>query len=337
MSATNFRVFLGAPPTRSLNSDITDYTWHTVSSKPHSSNTVNLSLAATQSSRGLLSTTCSAAEIFPPATLEAAGRRISELYRNVIFSTVENGEEVLDESQEDDAACLSWPPTCSTDVICPTDPQERTAPSFLNVTKSEIVQGTVGMTQTQPDSQETQSGYTYSDASSISRFPTFHFSLHVLTPLAVLASTLPAGVSKRVSVVVAALELDGPDTIRIKKGAESGKQVSLLRMIVGDESGGVCRLTAWREVAETWGASGGVKRGDVVFIENVMASCESRMTPTLSASPYNKSRMDICYRTMPYTREDILLRPDLRLGNSDAAVRKVTSVVRWFEKMAGLS
>lgn len=39
---------------------------------------------------------------------------------------------------------------------------------------------------------------------------------------------------------------------------------------------------------------------------------------------------------MPYTHEDNRLRPDLRLGESDAAVRKVAAVANWFEKMAGL-
>jgi hypothetical protein len=33
---------------------------------------------------------------------------------------------------------------------------------------------------------------------------------------------------------------------------------------------------------------------------------------------------------------DMRLRPDLRLGASDAAVRRVASVVSWFEGMAGL-
>lgn len=33
---------------------------------------------------------------------------------------------------------------------------------------------------------------------------------------------------------------------------------------------------------------------------------------------------------------DVKLRPDLRLGYSDAAVRKVASVVRWFQDTAGL-
>ena len=34
---------------------------------------------------------------------------------------------------------------------------------------------------------------------------------------------------------------------------------------------------------------------------------------------------------------DMQLRPDLRLGASDAAVRRVAAVVSWFERTAGLS
>lgn len=40
---------------------------------------------------------------------------------------------------------------------------------------------------------------------------------------------------------------------------------------------------------------------------------------------------------MPTERVDYLLRPDLRLGGIDPAVRRVEDVVRWFEQMAGLS
>jgi len=68
-----------------------------------------------------------------------------------------------------------------------------------------------------------------------------------------------------------------------------------------------------------------------------MATWDSSTSPTLSASPFHKSKMEICYRTMPYTHEDNRLRPDLRLGASDAVVRKVAAVVYWFEGMAGLN
>ena len=59
----------------------------------------------------------------------------------------------------------------------------------------------------------------------------------------------------------------------------------------------------------------------------------------ITASLNLHSRAEICYRTMPRTSvpADMQLRPDLRLGASDAAVRRVATVVSWFERMAGLS
>ena len=57
---------------------------------------------------------------------------------------------------------------------------------------------------------------------------------------------------------------------------------------------------------------------------------------TLTASPHMRSILEICYRTMPNSLEDAQFRPDLRLGFSDSAVRKVAAVVAWFEATAGL-
>jgi hypothetical protein len=72
--------------------------------------------------------------------------------------------------------------------------------------------------------------------------------------------------------LVAALEVEGPDSITVKKGADAGKQISLLKMILGDEYGNVCKLTAWRDIADEWGGyatSPGVKRGDICLIESM--------------------------------------------------------------------
>lgn len=77
--------------------------------------------------------------------------------------------------------------------------------------------------------------------------------------------------SRKVAILAAVLEVEGPDTITIKQGKDAGKQVSLLKMILGDEDGNVCKLTAWREIADAWGgnvASPAVKRGDILFIES---------------------------------------------------------------------
>lgn len=47
-------------------------------------------------------------------------------------------------------------------------------------------------------------------------------------------------------------------------------------------------------------------------------------------------RAQLCYRTLPSTRTDARLRPDLRLGQSDAAVRRVGGLVKWFEGVSGI-
>ena len=120
------------------------------------------------------------------------------------------------------------------------------------------------------DTRSSQSFRDYSDASSIARFPTFHFNLHTLTSLSLLSENKFKG-SIKVNVLLAVLEVEGPDTIRIKKGPEAGKEITILKMILGDEEGTACKLTAWREVAEEWGGSGktvAAKRGDIVHIES---------------------------------------------------------------------
>jgi len=157
-----------------------------------------------------------------------------------------------------------------------------------------------------------------------------------------------------VNVLLAALEVEGPDPVRIKKGTDAGKEVSVLKMILGDEEGSVCKLTAWRDVADAWSALG-VKRGDIIHVESMCTAirshslnlcqphhsdltltCEPGSSITFIASPYNKPSAEICFRTMPYTPEDNRFRPDLRLAQSDAAVKKVAALARWFERMAGL-
>jgi hypothetical protein len=70
---------------------------------------------------------------------------------------------------------------------------------------------------------------------------------------------------------------------------------------------------------------------------DVKAVHEPSAAVALTASPSLKSELQICYRTMPYAHEDNRLRPDLRLGASDAAVKKVAMLVLWFEGVAGLS
>ena len=68
----------------------------------------------------------------------------------------------------------------------------------------------------------------------------------------------------------------------------------------------------------------------------VAISIEPGASITISASPYLKSRLDICYHTMPYAHKDQQLQPDLQLGASNTTVRKVAEVVKWFESVTGM-
>lgn len=109
---------------------------------------------------------------------------------------------------------------------------------------------------------ETQFSY-YSDTSSIARFPEFQFSLGALSAL--------ASANGKVHMLLAVLEVDGPDDVTVRRGPDTGHVISVLRLILGDETSTICKLTAWREVAETWGGATqavGVRRGDVVYFES---------------------------------------------------------------------
>lgn len=163
----------------------------------------------------------------------------------------------------DGTTVITWPPTAAettTDINA--DPSRR----ILGYLSTSDIQKSTHETQ---ETQETVS-YNYSDASSIGRFPSFTFNLHSITSLSTLVSTSVKG-SRKINVLVAALEVEGPDTITIKRGSDAGKQVSLLKMILGDDLGNVGKLTAWREIADSWGgntASVAAKRGDIIYLQS---------------------------------------------------------------------
>ncbi|KII88093.1 hypothetical protein PLICRDRAFT_53955 [Plicaturopsis crispa FD-325 SS-3] len=324
-----YHVFLGAPSVAELRNYSGGQHWQQFESVAPATNS---------------NSTSDTSYVLPPATLEAASRRISLIYQNVIFDEKDDDEGGMagdddDLERQNETTAITWPPTPANDAM--DSRMENSAPTFLHPSMSRA-------NATAEETQDTAS-YNYSDASSIGRFPQFHFSLHALTSLSSLRSSGPSepgldtGSTRsmgKITLLLAVLEVEGPDTIRIKKGKDAGKEVALLKMILGDEDGRVCKLTAWREVAEAWGGVSddtvAVKRGDIVLVENVLAASDSSTSPTLTASPYLKSKLEICYRTMPYTHEDGRLRPDLRLGATDAAVRRVATVVAWFERIAGL-
>ncbi|KAI9061675.1 hypothetical protein FKP32DRAFT_1686963 [Trametes sanguinea] len=258
--ATRYRVFYGAPSAQDLRKPYSKMRWQTVTTSDARSGPLTL----------------------PPATLAAASRRISMMYENVIFG----------ESQEDDEACVGDPaggneephPEGQTTLITwapTTQGPDETSRSRAEVTflRPSV---TISYFRSQKETQESQEtdSFNESNASSIAQFPAFHFSLHALTPLDTLISQAQAARAKgmpkaslKVCVLAAVLEVDGPDTIRIKKGADAGKEVSLLKLILGDESGGICKLAAWREIAEDWAglnpelSAPSVKKGDIVLLE----------------------------------------------------------------------
>lgn len=152
---------------------------------------------------------------------------------------------------------------------------EENAKGSIRLNNSRSFINTTTRLESQLETQETQESQSlnYSDSSSIARFPKFHFNLHSITSLAAIRkSGKTESGSTKVNVLLAVLEVEGPDTIRTKKGPDAGKEISILKMILGDEDGSLSKLTAWRETANVWGGSGpkdvAAKRGDVVLIES---------------------------------------------------------------------
>ncbi|KAG8702086.1 hypothetical protein FRC09_004963 [Ceratobasidium sp. 395] len=117
------------------------------------------------------------------------------------------------------------------------------------------------------------------DSSSVINFPTFHFSLRALTPLRVTLTPAGRG-SVRATLLVAVLEVDGPDPITTKGGQET----HLLRLVVGEDDGSVGKLVAWGDTALEWGGAHrmpGLRRGDVVLL-----SGQSKLAHTFISKPF---------------------------------------------------
>ena len=148
-------------------------------------------------------------------------------------------------------------------------------PSFLlygsGTLESEHYQGEMPGKERRVSSPSISQSISYSRSNldmsgSIAHFPSFHFNLNSLFSLSLLTEA-----ARKVNLLLAVLEVDGPDMIRIKNGRDAGKEVAILKLIVGDEEGRVGKITAWREIAEIWGGSlegtTAVKRGDVILLE----------------------------------------------------------------------
>ena len=235
----HYRVFLGAPSTESLYRGEGDFRWET-----HTTTT----------------------PVLDASVFEAASRRISRLYENIIFTEGDdedvedtNDNNFLDAEHSSRAAetFITWPPTLN-----------RTK----DTSESQVSSGL--QDSTMEETQETAS-HEYSDTSSIGRFPHFSFNLHTLRLVKALVEMAKSSRTKgtlKVNVLMAVLEVEGPDVVTIRKGKDAGNQVSILKVILGDEDGNVLKLTAWRDTAETWGigtdAQPPIRRGDIVLFQS---------------------------------------------------------------------
>ncbi|KAG8931238.1 hypothetical protein FRC02_003012 [Tulasnella sp. 418] len=280
-------------------------------------------------------------DVLPERTFIDANNKISGIYKNVIFGDDEEAlllsgqdperSKSLDTSNVSD---VSWEPSLSGGG---NSERSFVKSAEVDVSKKSGFYSSFGDSSAEPDSQFDESNDMSGEGDSIGRFPTFHFSLHKLSSLGtVLKAPVRRKERKIVSLLVAVLEVDGPVSITTRAGVE----MALLKLVVGDEAGAIAKITVWRETAEQWGGSeygeGGLKRGDVVLLENIAVNYAPPAPPNLSASPTEKSTHTICYRTLPTLASDRQYRPDLRLGITDSAIRKVSIVVDWMEEMAGL-
>lgn len=116
-----------------------------------------------------------------------------------------------------------------------------------------------------------------SEGSSVSRFPTFHFNLDHITNLSSLAlSHNQRPRFLKVSLLVSVLEVDGPVYITTKN-KQNPEEIALLKLMISDVGGQICRLVVWRETAEMWGglswSDPALKRGDVVYFESKSHRC----------------------------------------------------------------
>ena len=242
MSMKHYHVFLGAPSSASLYYNQGDFEWETFTTTT---------------------------PVLDASVFEAASRRISRLYENMIFAG--DDEDVGDASDANFLDAEHSSRAAETFIVwSPT--QNRTGDASRSQVSSGAQESTI------EETQETTS-HEYSDTSSIGRFPHFSFNLHTLRLVKALVEMAKSSRTKgtlKVNVLMAVLEVEGPDAVTIRKGQYAGNQVSILKMILGDGDGNILKLTAWRDVAETWGigtdAQLPIRRGDIVLFQSVSGS-----------------------------------------------------------------
>ena len=100
---------------------------------------------------------------------------------------------------------------------------------------------------------------------SITRLPSFHIPVNRLSSIeSVMRIENSTHPTRKVCLLVAVLEMEGPNVVRVKKGPDAGKEIAVLTLMVGDEDGKIAKITVWRERAEEWSET--VRKGDVVYM-----------------------------------------------------------------------
>ncbi|PAV19204.1 hypothetical protein PNOK_0604800 [Pyrrhoderma noxium] len=334
----SYRVFLGPPSSSSRqNKCIRDFRWQTVSH---------------YRTRSQIETTTrdihDSTWICPPATLHIASQRITDLYESALFAgdPEEDGWSNLNQGGSQSVSLDSEFP-----LLHPPSTKEHLSQGRNNAPPHNGASTNIGISN-DVGSLDSLS-FAHTSTSSITSLPSFVIDMYKLVRLSSLApsSEHVANLPRRINVLVAVLEVDGPSSVVLKKGPDSGKEVSFLKLMIGDNDGSLCKLTAWRETADIWGGSSmgdsdfsriggdGVQKGDIVYIENVQVShskisipdadqCHSSTDTSLTASPNLASQIHICYRTLPLAPSDSRFRPDLRLAVSDPGFRNVAEVCK---------
>ncbi|KAI6144142.1 hypothetical protein BKA82DRAFT_4180698, partial [Pisolithus tinctorius] len=294
MTSWYYRVFLGAPLTSDLARNPSSYVWKTTESTP-----TPFSPSYVPPHDPTL--------VYPTATLDEASRRISLLYQNIISKDAddEDGEQIDDSGSDGADREILLTRDDDGDVNAAALASASGLPSFLLTSQSQPLQATY-------EARETAYSDDVNASSTITRFPNFRIILHSITSLS--------------SLVVAILEVEGPDTVKVKTRPCAGQEVSILKLILGDEEG--CYT------AEVWGGYGmdpdsppALARGDVIHFENILETfshdSRSRRGPTTTTTTTTTT---ITATTATATAS----KP-----SPDAAVRHVGVLVRRFEDLAG--
>ena len=137
--------------------------------------------------------------------------------------------------------------------------------------ESQIVNGisfnTTSMSDESYSKDITSTFDTQHDNISIARLPSFYIPVNQLSSIeAVLRIENSGSPTRKVCLLVAILDMEGPNVVRIKKGKEAGKETAVLGLVVGDEEGKIANITVWRERAEEWG--GMMRKGDIVYMRS---------------------------------------------------------------------